>query len=145
MNAVSKIPREFLPFWAENSGDLLFKVCKTIFMTLSSISFIISSHTAKNLPNPYGFGRFWSRIRESNPPSRLGKPLYYRYTNPACGGIIANPLGEFKHFLTEADLSAELHPAKETYYSNVPIPAGQNRANSKWTFVLKWFQFHPQT
>ena len=27
---------------------------------------------------------FWSRIRESNPPSRLGKPLYYRYTNPAC-------------------------------------------------------------
>ena len=26
----------------------------------------------------------WSRIRESNPPSRLGKPLYYRYTNPAC-------------------------------------------------------------
>ena len=26
---------------------------------------------------------FWSRIRESNPPSRLGKPLYYRYTNPA--------------------------------------------------------------
>ena len=25
----------------------------------------------------------WSRIRESNPPSRLGKPLYYRYTNPA--------------------------------------------------------------
>ena len=26
---------------------------------------------------------FLSRIRESNPPSRLGKPLYYRYTNPA--------------------------------------------------------------
>ena len=26
---------------------------------------------------------FWSRVRESNPPSRLGKPLYYRYTNPA--------------------------------------------------------------
>ena len=45
---------------------------------------------------------FWSRIRESNPPSRLGKPLYYRYTNPACGGIIANPIGEFKLFLTAA-------------------------------------------
>ena len=28
-------------------------------------------------------GAFWSRVRESNPPSRLGKPLYYRYTNPA--------------------------------------------------------------
>ena len=25
----------------------------------------------------------WSRIRESNPPPRLGKPLYYRCTNPA--------------------------------------------------------------
>lgn len=24
-----------------------------------------------------------SRVRESNPPPRLGKPLYYRYTNPA--------------------------------------------------------------
>ena len=26
----------------------------------------------------------WSRVRESNPPPRLGKPLYYRCTNPAC-------------------------------------------------------------
>ena len=26
---------------------------------------------------------FWSRVRESNPPPRLGKPLYYRCTNPA--------------------------------------------------------------
>ena len=25
----------------------------------------------------------WSRIRESNPPPRLGKPMYYRCTNPA--------------------------------------------------------------
>ena len=32
---------------------------------------------------PSGWSSFWSRIRESNPPSRLGKPLYYRYTNPA--------------------------------------------------------------
>ena len=30
----------------------------------------------------------WSRIRESNPPSRLGKPLYYRYTNPALLGAL---------------------------------------------------------
>ncbi len=28
-------------------------------------------------------GSFWSRVRESNPPPRLGKPLYYRCTNPA--------------------------------------------------------------
>ena len=26
---------------------------------------------------------FWSRVRESNPPSRLGKPMHYRCTNPA--------------------------------------------------------------
>ena len=25
----------------------------------------------------------WSRVRESSPPQRLGKPLYYRCTNPA--------------------------------------------------------------
>ena len=34
---------------------------------------------------------FWSRVRESNPPSRLGKPLYYRYTNPASGGHYTRP------------------------------------------------------
>ena len=38
----------------------------------------------------------WSRVRESNPPQRLGKPLYYRCTNPASfltclEGIIAEP------------------------------------------------------
>ena len=40
----------------------------------------------KRKGTPKGTFSFWSRIRESNPPSRLGKPLYYRYTNPAlCG------------------------------------------------------------
>ena len=34
---------------------------------------------------------FWSRVRESNPPSRLGKPLYYRYTNPARWGYYSRP------------------------------------------------------
>ncbi len=29
----------------------------------------------------------WSRVRESNPPPRLGKPLYYRCTNPACSVV----------------------------------------------------------
>ena len=44
----------------------------------------------------------WSRVRESNPPSRLGKPLYYRYTNPArlCKGIIAKQKGNFNLFLS---------------------------------------------
>ena len=49
---------------------------------------------------------FWSRVRESNPPSRLGKPLYYRYTNPASMGIIAEgfcrskgKIGNFRKFL----------------------------------------------
>lgn len=33
--------------------------------------------------HPYGCLSFWSRVRESNPPPRLGKPMYYRCTNPA--------------------------------------------------------------
>ena len=49
-----------------------------------------------------GVFSFWSRIRESNPPSRLGKPLYYRYTNPASGeGIIPECNGKSNHFLSE--------------------------------------------
>ena len=32
----------------------------------------------------YSVRQSWSRVRESNPPPRLGKPLYYRCTNPAC-------------------------------------------------------------
>ena len=36
----------------------------------------------KSLENK-AFSRDWSRIRESNPPPRLGKPMYYRCTNPA--------------------------------------------------------------
>ena len=51
---------------------------------------------------PEGGHSFWSRVRESNPPSRLGKPLYYRYTNPArlCKGIIAKQKGNFNLFLS---------------------------------------------
>ena len=50
--------------------------------------------------HPVGVLLFWSRVRESNPPSRLGKPLYYRYTNPACGGIIADRNGKCNLFLS---------------------------------------------
>ena len=58
-------------------------------------------------PSRWDSGILWSRIRESNPPSRLGKPLYYRYTNPAyfvrlqlTGAIIADPNGKFNHNLS---------------------------------------------
>ena len=43
---------------------------------------------------------FWSRVRESNPTSRLGKPLYYRYTNPASESIVSQPDGKFNLFLS---------------------------------------------
>ena len=55
---------------------------------------------SKRNDHPMGGHFFWSRIRESNPPSRLGKPLYYRYTNPAGGDIIADPPEEFNHYLS---------------------------------------------
>ena len=37
----------------------------------------------KNKRPPKAVFYFWSRVRESNPPPRLGKPMYYRCTNPA--------------------------------------------------------------
>ena len=43
----------------------------------------------------------WSWIGESNPPSRLGKPLYYRYTNPALReDIIPEGNGKFNPILS---------------------------------------------
>ncbi len=51
--------------------------------------------------HPVGCLFFWSRVRESNPPSRLGKPLYYRYTNPASGPIITEVNGNFNCFLSK--------------------------------------------
>ena len=47
---------------------------------------------------PGGGVLFWSRVRESNPPSRLGKPLYYRYTNPAWRHYINCHLKKQAHF-----------------------------------------------
>ena len=35
------------------------------------------------IKRPAAASLFWSRVRESNPPLRLGKRPYYRYTNPA--------------------------------------------------------------
>ena len=61
-----------------------------------------SLHQSKTKGTPLGCLLFWSRIRESNPPSRLGKPLYYRYTNPASlgVGIIPEGNGKFNPFLS---------------------------------------------
>ncbi len=62
-------------------------------------------HTvSKKAAPPVGVPLFWSRVRESNPPSRLGKPLYYRYTNPAYGSIITDRNGNFNLFLSKSFL-----------------------------------------
>ena len=50
---------------------------------------------------------FWSRIRESNPPSQLGKLLYYRCTNPAYRCIITEPHEKSNHFLSEKGIPVE--------------------------------------
>ena len=51
--------------------------------------------------HPMGGVLFWSRVRESNPPSRLGKPLYYRYTNPALWGHYSRQhMKNQAHFVT---------------------------------------------
>ena len=52
---------------------------------------------------PRGFD--WSRVRESNPPSRLGKPLYYRYTNPAYQWYYSRAQGKFQPLFVEILLS----------------------------------------
>ncbi len=48
---------------------------------------------AKKRRPPLAVFFFWSRVRESNPPSRLGKPMHYRCTNPAfrCLFSLAQP------------------------------------------------------
>ena len=43
----------------------------------------------------------WSRVRESNPPSRLGKPLYYRYTNPAFEKHYSRRFWKFQPFFVD--------------------------------------------
>lgn len=54
-----------------------------------------------------GVLQFWSRIRESNPPSQLGKLLYYRCTNPAYRCIIAEPPEKSNLFLSEKGIPVE--------------------------------------
>ena len=64
---------------------------------------------------------FWSRVRESNPPSRLGKPLYYRYTNPALECIIAEANGNIKSFLSKSTPPApHSFPAPSTHKQSHP-------------------------
>ena len=57
----------------------------------------LSVSCSKKESHPGGWP-FWSRIRESNPPSRLGKPLYYRYTNPATVGYYSRAKRKIQPF-----------------------------------------------
>ena len=74
---------------------------------------------------------FWSRIRESNPPSRLGKPLYYRYTNPALCGYYSKAEIKFQYlFCRRAKTTQTLSkpPGRFQSIQNVLlIPALQRR------------------
>ena len=75
---------------------------------------------------------FWSRIRESNPPSRLGKPLYYRYTNPALReAIIAKRFVNCNHFLSVPE---------GTRYIIVSVPSSRNRATVRRTVAFDCFR-----
>ena len=51
----------------------------------------------------HGFCPIWSRIRESNPPPRLGKPMYYRCTNPALHGSCVEFLDIITSFLQKSN------------------------------------------
>ena len=51
--------------------------------------FAQQNRCSKKKRPPTAVFSFWSRIRESNPPPRLGKPMYYRCTNPAYEVFIA--------------------------------------------------------
>ena len=64
-------------------------------------AFRFPSFFGNNKSTPVGCFVIWSRVRESNPPSRLGKPLYYRYTNPASRRIVAQVNGKFNRFLSK--------------------------------------------
>ena len=84
----------------KRSAPLLFRVPKARFIERSSASFFMHRKCASFRKVPF-VGRqkrlfCWSRVRESNPPSQLGKLLYYRYTNPACRFIISKPNRKFK-------------------------------------------------
>ena len=79
----------------------------------------------------------WSRVRESNPPSRLGKPLYYRYTNPARldVGIIADGIENFKDFLSIRECCV-----KNTEKYAIRLPGGGCGANFSFS-AKKWVEF----
>lgn len=76
-----------------------------------SVSEFCKLCTINKAARPANQGRaccyFWSRIRESNPPSQLGKLLYYRCTNPAYRCIIAEPPEKSNLFLSEKGIPVE--------------------------------------
>ena len=79
-------------------------------LTRDSTSFLRKDKTKKRwdeIKNKRHTALFWSRIRESNPPSQLGKLLYYRCTNPAYRCIIAEPPEKSNLFLSEKGIPVE--------------------------------------
>ena len=61
------------------------------------------THTPKRKAIRLDGFSFWSRIRESNPPPRLGKPMYYRCTNPALHGSCVEFLAIIASFLQKSN------------------------------------------
>ena len=59
----------------------------------------------------------WSRIRESNPPSRLGKPLYYRYTNPASDKNYSRRKWKIQHFFVVRECAILTAETKGGYHN----------------------------
>ena len=88
--------RTILAMCEARYGKLGYEITSKVFPTASAISWNLprpkkcpmgrpfdSFLLHKQRPSRWDGLCLWSRVRESNPPSRLGKPLYYRYTNPA--------------------------------------------------------------
>ena len=88
----------------------------------------------------HGFCPIWSRIRESNPPPRLGKPMYYRCTNPALHGscvefldIIASFLQKSNRFLAKRKNRAS--GGRPGWIQQSLAPAGMASSSmTRWSF-----------
>ena len=88
----------------------------------------------------HGFCPIGSRIRESNPPPRLGKPMYYRCTNPALHGscvefldIIASFLQKSNRFLANNRRAFPKGPADGVQQSFAPAGMASS-SMTRWSF-----------
>ena len=93
----------------------------------------------------------WSRIRESNPPSRLGKPLYYRYTNPAGCRYYIKKGREIQPLFVEREICEILllchseqakHVEESTHIAMVRRSFGYGQCPSlRMTYFARWFSW----